>query len=223
MQQKERLDDQTMALRVAKEFQDGMVVNLGIGIPVLAANYIPVGREVLFHTENGALGFGPIATAGEGDPDIINAGGQPVTPRPGMCFFDSAESFSMIRGGHIDCCVLGGIQVSERGDLSNWMIPKKQVGAIGGAMDLARGIKKVIVIMTHTTKDDDFKIVKNCGYPLTAPCCVDLIVTDVAVIEITEQRLVLKEIAPGWTPEEVQNITEPELIISPDLKEVELM
>jgi len=223
MQQKERLNEQTMALRVAKEFADGMVVNLGIGIPMLAANFIPAGREVLFHTENGALGFGHIATTGEGDPHLINAGGQPVMPQAGMCFFDHAESFAMIRGGHVDCCVLGGLQVSEKGDLANWIIPQKQVGAIGGAMDLASGTRKVVVTMSHTTKDGEYKIVKECSYPLTASRCVDLIVTDVAVIEVTGDGLVLKEVAHGWSPKEVQSITEPRLIVSPDLKEIELM
>ena len=223
MAEKQRLDEQTMALRAAKEFEDGMVINLGIGIPTLAVDFIPAGREILFHTENGALGFGPIARVEEADIDLINAGGQHVTRKPGMSFFDHAESFVMIRGGHIDLCVLGGLQVSEKGDLANWLLPQRGIGNIGGGMDLAFGAKKIIVIMTHNTKDGKPKIVSRCTYELTAPECVDLIVTDIAVIEVTKQGLVLKEIAPGWTAEEVQALTEAELIVGSELKEIELM
>jgi 3-oxoacid CoA-transferase B subunit len=221
--ERRRLDEQTMALRAAKEFEDGMVINLGIGIPTLAVNFIPSGREVMFQTENGALGFGPVARVEEADIDLVNAGGQPVTRKPGMSFFDHAESFVMIRGGHIDLCVLGGLQVSERGDLANWLLPKRGVGSIGGGMDLAFGARRTIVVMTHNTKEGKPKIVKRCTYALTAPECVDLIVTDIAVIEVAEQGLVLKEVAPGWTAEEVQAVTEAELIVAPDLKEIELM
>lgn len=223
MVERRRLDEQTMALRAAKEFEDGMVINLGIGIPTLAVNFIPSGREVMFQTENGALGFGPVARVEEADIDLVNAGGQPVTRKPGMSFFDHAESFVMIRGGHIDLCVLGGLQVSERGDLANWLLPKRGVGSIGGGMDLAFGARRTIVVMTHNTKEGKPKIVKRCTYALTAPECVDLIVTDIAVIEVAEQGLVLKEVAPGWTAEEVQAVTEAELIVAPDLKEIELM
>ncbi len=223
MTERRRLDEQTMALRAAKEFEDGMVINLGIGIPTLAVNFIPSGREVMFQTENGALGFGPVARVEEADIDLVNAGGQPVTRKPGMSFFDHAESFVMIRGGHIDLCVLGGLQVSERGDLANWLLPKRGVGSIGGGMDLAFGARRTIVVMTHNTKEGKPKIVKRCTYALTAPECVDLIVTDIAVIEVAEQGLVLKEIAPGWTAEEVQALTEAELIVAPDLKKIELM
>jgi len=219
---KQRLDRETMAMRVAKEFQDGDVVNLGIGIPTLASNFIPQGRQVIFHTENGALGFGPIASEGEEDIDLINAGGQFVTRLTGMSFFHHADSFAMIRGGHIDITVLGGLQVSERGDLANWMSPERGVGNIGGAMDLAVGCKRVIVAMEHSTKEGNPKIVRECTYPLTAKECVDLIVTDLAVIEVTPQGLVLKEIAPGWTVDEVQALTEPQLKVAEDLKEIEL-
>jgi acetate CoA/acetoacetate CoA-transferase beta subunit len=219
---KRRLDRQTVAMRVAKEFRDGDVVNLGIGIPTLASNFIPEGRQVIFHTENGALGFGPIAPEGEEDIDLINAGGQFVTRLPGICFFHHADSFAMIRGGHIDITVLGGLQVSEKGDLANWMSPERGVGNIGGAMDLAVGAKKVIVAMDHTTRDGQPKIVRECSYPLTAKCCVDLIVSDLAVIEVISSGLVLKEIAPSWTVEEVQAATEPQLLIADDLKEMEL-
>lgn len=219
---KQGLDRETVAMRVAREFQDGDVVNLGIGIPTLASNFIPEGRQVIFHTENGALGFGPIAAHGEEDIDLINAGGQFVTHLPGMSFFHHADSFAMIRGGHIDITVLGGLQVSERGDLANWMSPERGVGNIGGAMDLAVGCKRVIVAMEHSTKEGNPKIVRECTYPLTAKECVDLIVTDLAVIEVTPQGLVLKEIAPGWTVDEVQALTEPQLKVAEDLKEIEL-
>ncbi|TET40406.1 MAG: CoA transferase subunit B [Dehalococcoidia bacterium] len=219
---KQRLDRETMAMRVAREFQDGDVVNLGIGIPTLASNFIPEGRQVIFHTENGALGFGPIAPEGEEDIDLINAGGQFITRLPGMCFFHHADSFAMIRGGHIDITVLGGLQVSEKGDLANWMSPERRVGNIGGAMDLAVGSKRVIVAMGHTTRDGQPKIVRECDYPLTAKECVDLIVTDVAVIEVTPHGLVLREVAPGWSAEEVQALTEPQLLVAEDLKEIEL-
>ena len=223
MDEKFKLDRQTMALRVAKEFQDGDVVNLGIGIPVLAANYIPAGREVLFHSENGILGFGEITAPGEGDPDLVNAGGQTVSPQPGMCCFGHAESFTMIRGGHVNVSVMGGYQVSEKGDLANWLVPERKIGTIGGAMDLATGVKRLIVTMNHVTKNGEPRVVKQCSYPITALNCVKLLVTDIAVIEVTEKGMVLKEMAPGWTPEEVQRLTEPTLIVDPDCHEIELM
>jgi 3-oxoacid CoA-transferase B subunit len=222
MEEKFKLDRQTMALRVAKEFQDGDYVNLGIGIPVLASNYVPAGREVVFESENGVLGFGEIHTAGEGDPDFVNAGGQPVSIIPGTCFFGHDESFSIIRGGHLDISVMGGLQVSEKGDLANWLVPERQIGTIGGAMDLAVGAKRLIIVMNHTTKEGDPRIVKKCTYPLTALECVDLVVTDIAVIEVTKKGLVLKEVAPGWTPEEIQKVTEAKLIVAPDCHEIEL-
>jgi len=223
MEGKFKLDRQTMALRAAKEFQDGDSVNLGIGIPVLCANYIPVGREVLFQSENGILGFGEITAPGEGDPDLLNASGQTVHPKPGMSCFGHAESFCMIRGGHLDISVMGGFQVSEKGDLANYMVPERQIGIIGGAMDLAYGAKRKIIVMNHTTKDNQPRILKKCTYPITAVNCVNLIITDIAVIEVTKKGLVLKEIAPGWTPDEVQKLTEPKLTIAPDLHEIELM
>jgi len=223
MQEKARLDRQTMALRVAKEFQDSDMVNLGVGIPVLASNFVPVGREVVFHSENGVLGFGEVTLPGEGDLDLVNASGQTVRPKPGMCFFGHDESFAMIRGGHIDISVMGAYQVSEKGDLANYMVPERQVGTIGGAMDLAFRAKRVIIAMNHTTKEGKPRIVKKCDYELTAPNSVDLIVTDIAVIKVTDGGLVLKEIAPGWTPEEVQSLTEPTLIVDPDWREIELM
>ncbi len=218
-----RLDEQTMALRVAKEFKNGMVINLGFGIPTQATNFIPEGIEVIFQSENGCLGYSRIAiTDEEMDFNLVNASGQFAVGQPGICFFEHAESFSMIRGGHIDLCVLGGLQVSEKGDLANWMIAGRQTGNIGGAMDLAFGAANLITVMTHTTKEGELKILKECSYPLTAPRCVSKIITDIAVIEVTGKGLVLKETAPGWTAAEVQKLTEPKLIIAPDLKEMSL-
>ncbi len=217
-----RLDEQTMALRVAREFQDGMIINLGSGIPTLAANFIPEGKEVLFHSENGCLGFGRVANDEEMDFHLINASAQFVTRRPGMSFFDQAESFAMIRGGHVHLCVLGGLQVSEKGDLANWLIPGREPGGMGGGMDLAFGARRLIAVMTHTTKDNQPKILNKCSFPLTAPRCVDLIVTDIAVIEVTPDGLLLKETAPGWTAAEVQALTEPSLRIAPGLKPMAL-
>jgi acetate CoA/acetoacetate CoA-transferase beta subunit len=234
---KERLDEQIVAMRVAKEFKDGMVVNLGGGIPSLACNFVAEGREVLFHTENGALGYGGTASLEEADWDLFNASFQPVMPLPGMSFFHHDESFAMIRGGHIDISALGALEVSEKGDLANWAIGNMKdydedirswiktgrfPPAVGGAMDLAAGAKRVIAAMTHTTKDGRPKIVKECSYELTARGCVSLIVTDMAVIEIEPQGLILKEVAPGFTPEEIQEVTEPRLIIASDCKEIEL-
>src|SRR4030042_3986760 len=175
MIEKERIDEQTQALRVAREFEDGMVVNLGIGTPTLCSNFVPAGREVLFHSENGALGFGEVYTTGEGDPNLVNASGQPVKTQQGMSVFEHAESFAIIRGGFIAITVMGGLQVSEKGDLANWLIPKRQGGTIGGAMDLAFSAKRVIIIMSHVAKDGSYKIVKKCSYPITAPRCVDLL------------------------------------------------
>jgi 3-oxoacid CoA-transferase subunit B len=220
---KERLDRQTIALRVAKEFEDGAVVNLGAGIPGLTANFVPEGRTVIFQAENGVLGFGGIpSTPEEENPYYLGANGLPFAALPGMCFFHHADSFAMIRGGHIDVTVLGALQVSEKGDLANWTFPERGIGNIGGAMDLAAGCSRVIVAMEHTTPKGQMKILTKCSYPLTAAHCVDLIVTDIAVIQVAPDGLVLKETAPGWTADEVQALTEPKLRIAPDLKEMEL-
>jgi 3-oxoacid CoA-transferase subunit B len=223
---KERLSRETIAMRAAKELFDGAVVNLGIGIPTLVSSFIPEGMEVTFHSENGVLAFGPVVTAEEAaekaDIDLVNAGGQYVKPLPGMSFFNHADSFLMIRGGHIDIAMLGVIEVSEKGDLANWMFPSRGVGNIGGGMDLAFNARRVICLTEHTTKDGKPKIVRQTSIPLTAPACVDLIITDLAVIEVTRDGLVLNEIAPGWTPEEVQQLTEPVLKISDALQEIEL-
>ena len=210
-----------IALRVARELRDGMTVNLGIGLPTLVANALPGDMQVWFQAENGILGYGDIlADADAFDPDFINAGGQPVTVRPGACFFDSAESFAMIRGGHVDVTVLGGLQVSERGDLANWMVPERGGGSVGGAMDLAAGARRVIVAMEHTTADGDPRILRECTYPLTAPRCVDLVVTDLAVIEVVPAALVLRERAPGVTAEEIQVVTGAPLVQDGDVPEM---
>jgi 3-oxoacid CoA-transferase B subunit len=219
---KDRLDEPTIALRAAREFTDGAVVNLGYGMPGLCADAIPEGRELFFQSENGMLGYGNLASDAEKDYEMINASDQPVTPRPGMCFFDSAASFDMIRGGHIDIVVLGAYQVSEKGDLANWGRPGRAATGMGGGMDLAAGAKRVIVTMRHTTKTGEPRIVKNCTYPLTARRCVSLIITDLAVIEVTGEGLVLREIAPGWTASEVQDLTGARLTPAADLKEIEL-
>jgi len=223
---KERLSREAIAMRIAREFFDGAVVNLGIGIPTLCSSFVPEGMQVIYHTENGALGFGPVVMEFEleekADIDFTNAGGQYISPLPGMCFFHHADSFAIIRGGHIDITVLGVIEISEKGDLANWQVPGRGVGNIGGGMDLAFNAKRVIGATEHVTKKGQPKLVNQCSLPLTAPGCVDTVVTDLAVIKITEKGMVLQEIAPGWTPEEIQEVTEPKLIIPDDLKEMEL-
>ena len=220
MTDKERLDREVIAMRVAHELQDGDIVNLGIGIPTLCSQFIPEGRSVTYHSESGVLGYGPMAEPGEEDIDLINAGGQFLAPNPGMSFFNSAEGFAMIRGGHIDVAVLGALQVSERGDLANWMLPQRGIGNVGGAMDLAVGAKRIIVAMEHTDRRDNPKIVRECAFPLTATRCVSLIVTDIAVIRVTPDGLLLAEVAPGWTASDVQALTEPTLVVSGEVGEM---
>lgn len=217
---KERIRE-VIAKRVAKELKDGDVVNLGIGLPTLVANYVSEDVDVIFQSENGFVGLGPAPKEGEEDKDLTNAGGKPVTIKPGGAFFDSATSFAIIRGGHVDATVLGALQVDEKGNLANWMIPEKMVPGMGGAMDLVTGAKKVILAMEHTAKGNP-KILKECTLPLTAAHEVNLIVTEMGVIEVTDKGLVLKEINPEFTVEDVKKATEAELIIPEDLKEMEV-
>lgn len=219
------LTRELIALRVANELEEGTYVNLGIGIPTLVSDWI-VGRDIVLQSEVGMLHTGPLAAGHDFDQDLINASAQPVTEMPGTCYFSIGQSFAMIRGGYMDVAVLGALQVSEKGDLAGWNNPERglpeHIGNIGGSMDLAIGSKKVIIAMTHVTNQGEPKIVRKCTYPITACHVVNLIVTDVAVMAVTPEGLLLKEIAPGLSVEDVQSVTDPTLIISPSLTEIKL-
>ena len=217
--EKTKLTRQQMCDRLAMEFQDGWIVNLGVGMPTLCSNYVDPSREIINHSENGVVGYGPLASEGTEDRHLVNAGGQHVTPLDGMAIVHHADSFMMIRGGMIDVTVMGAYEVAENGDFANWRIPTRKGGGIGGAMDLAACAKRVFIAMEHTTREGEPRLLKRCKLPITAPGVVKMLVTDLGLFGITPGGFELLERAPGWNPEEIQEITEATVNVSPELKE----
>ena len=217
--EKTKLTRQQMCDRLAMEFQDGWIVNLGVGMPTLCSNYVDTSREIINHSENGVVGYGPLAAEGHEDRHLVNAGGQHVTPLDGMAIVHHADSFMMIRGGMIDVTVMGAYEVAENGDFANWRIPTRKGGGIGGAMDLAACAKRVFIAMEHTTREGEPRLLKRCKLPITAPGVVKMLVTDLGLFAITPDGFELVENAPGWNAEEIQELTEAKIHVSPDLKE----
>ena len=222
MADKLRLDRQAMCDRLAMEFQDEWIVNLGVGMPTLCSNYVDPGKDIIFHSENGVIGYGPLAPEGQEDRHLVNASGQHVTVRPGMTVVHHADSFALIRSGMVDVTVMGAYEVAENGDFANWRIPSRKGGGIGGAMDLAACAKRVFIAMEHVTREGEPKLLKWCSLPITAPGVVTMVVTDLGLFEVTSQGFKLLEHAPGWSPEEIQELSEARLIVSDDLREFRL-
>jgi 3-oxoacid CoA-transferase B subunit len=222
MTDKPRLTRQAMCDRLAMEFQDGWIVNLGVGMPTLCSNYVDPQKDIIFHSENGVIGYGPLAAEGQEEPHLVNAGGQRVTARPGMAIVHHADSFALIRKGMIDVTVMGAYEVSENGDFANWCIPTRKGGGIGGAMDLAACAKRVFIAMEHTTRNGAPRLLRRCRLPITAPAVVKLVATDLGLFEVTSAGITLIEHAPGWSPEDIQNLTEAPLNVSENLQEFRL-
>jgi len=219
MSEKPRLERQAMCDRLAMEFQDEWIVNLGVGMPTLCSNYIDPNKEIIFHSENGVIGYGPLAIEGQEDKHLVNAGGQKVTAVPGMAIVHHADSFALIRGGMVDVTVMGAYEVSENGDFANWRIPTRKGGGIGGAMDLAACAKRVFIAMEHTTRDGSPRLLRKCNLPVTAPAAVKLLATDLGLFEITPAGFLVREYAPGWSLEDIQLLTEATLTLADDAKE----